>query len=93
MNANQLKNYRLAILRILDRNPTSRLFGLTSIALFLREFGFKSEPAEVLRELAYLEGEPLGYVQPVDARDFSPECRAWRITTRGMNFLALEAGE
>ena len=91
MNASQLKNFRHSILLVLDTSAGQRR-GLTAeaIALHVRRFGFSPTPAEVERELQYLTGEPLRHVELVDPREFSPEVRAWRITTRGMNFLALE---
>jgi hypothetical protein len=89
MTPAQREMFRLAILRVLETNGTSR-YGLTAenISHFLPQFGFRATVAQVDHELNYLSGEPLCHVDLVNKGGFSPEVRPWKITTRGMNFLA-----
>lgn len=89
MNSEQRELLRIAILRVLDANGT-RKFGLNigAIKMFLIPFGFHVEPKDIEREVDYLLGEPHKFVESVNKEQFSPENQAWKISTRGMNFLA-----
>ncbi len=88
----QRQLFRLAILRVLDRNPTGQMFGPFSISMLVQEYGFTPTSEDVQTELHYLEGEPLQFVKRLDKAGFSPEIKCWQITTKGMNFLAEQTG-
>ncbi len=89
MNAQQIEDFRRAILRVLDEDGSQK-FGLRvpAIAALVNKFGFRPTTPEVEKQLDYLSGEPLCHVERVNKGGFSPENTAWKITTRGMNFLA-----
>jgi len=74
---------RLAILRILDANPS--LWGLDEDVLhqMVRSQGLFCLPRHVRAELLYLRDR--GLVEPAD-RPTSPSGRYWRITAAGRDF-------
>jgi hypothetical protein len=88
VGAQQLQFFRIAILRVLESNPTGKLWGLPAIAQGCQQYGFSPSLDEVKTELSYLHDPPLEFVKLVDKANFSPEVRTWQITTRGRNFLA-----
>ena len=90
MKTQQLKDFRRAILFVLDAAGPRR--GLTTEAIVhnIQRFGFRPDVIETERELLYLAGKPLELAELVPAGGFSPEVRCWRLTTAGRNFVAEE---
>ncbi len=88
MKTQQLKDFRRAILLVLDAAGPRR--GLTTEAIVhnIQRFGFRPDAVETERELLYLAGKPLELAELVPAAGFSPEVRCWRLTTAGRNFVA-----
>jgi hypothetical protein len=87
MKPEQQELFRVAILRVLEANPTRRGLPLRGIGLMLSQFGFPN-PAEtdLADALDYLERrDPPLIDQPL--KIISKENRAWRITGAGVAFL------
>jgi len=93
MKTQQLKDFRRAILLVLDAAGPRRGLTAEAIAHNIVRFGFRPDAIETERELLYLGGKPLELVELVPADGFSPEVRCWRLTTPGRNFVAEEDGE
>ena len=91
MKTQQLKDFRRALLLVLDAAGERR--GLTPEALAhnIPRFGFHPTAEETVRELHYLAGKPLELVELVPSGSFSPEVQSWRLTTNGRHFLAEDA--
>ena len=85
MNARDLEQLRLSLLRYLDENPTR--FGLPAARLRQNAVneGFEVSAREVERELDYLVEKNLA--APV-SKEVSPENRAWKITAAGRDHRA-----
>lgn len=81
----QRELFRIAILRVLEANPTR--FGLneTAIAMHAFRFGFQPDRPQTMQEIDYLRDKT--FVEAVD-KSVSPENRAWRITAAGRDYLA-----
>ena len=91
MNPHQRELLRLALLRVLEANPTVYGLGLEALCHLASRFGFTSpEPSAVALEIQYLEDK--GLVLPVN-KVVSPENRAWRISAAGRDSLAQLSGE
>jgi len=90
MKTQQLKDFRRALLLVLD--AAGERHGLTPEALNhnIGRFGFRPTLEETARELHYLSGKPLELVEIVPSGGFSPEVKYWRLTTFGRNFVAEE---
>ncbi|HOP99129.1 MAG TPA: hypothetical protein PLK78_17060 [Verrucomicrobiota bacterium] len=86
MKPEERENFRLAILRALDDNPTRWGLGLSAIAHHMLIYGYHSPTTDDLQaELAYLEDKKL---IAEALKGISPENRAWRITAEGRDFIA-----
>jgi hypothetical protein len=86
VNAIELENFRLAILKVAAANLSRWGLGLVGFKLHVARFGFnETTVAEIGPEVDYLAGK--GLMEPV-AKHLSPENRAWRITPAGRDFLA-----
>lgn len=86
MTTEQRELFRLAILRVLDANPTRFGLGRSAIAHNMAVFGFQSPTTDDLTaELQYLEDKKL---ITEALKSISPENRAWRITAEGRDFIA-----
>ena len=86
MNAQQRELFRLALLRVLESNPTERGLGLQALQLSVGAFGFSMPGLDALKaELAYLEDKRFAVVV---GKAISPENKTWRITADGRDELA-----
>ncbi len=86
MTSEQREQLRLSLLRFLDANPTRFGLGVPLLLQMARNEGRpKLEAEQVQVELGYLEDKAL--VAEV-LKGISPENRAWRITSEGMDFVA-----
>ena len=86
MNPEPRELFRLALLRLLDANPTRYGLGAAALAHLAATYGFAFPTAEqVCREAQYLADK--GLLAPLD-KTISPENRLWRITAAGRDFLA-----
>lgn len=92
MKAEELENFRLAILRVMDANRTRFGLGLVAIGYHLNQYGFSAgncggpeKYAELLAdEIDYLTNKQL--VEEV-LKTVSRENRAWRLTREGIAFI------
>ncbi len=91
MNPEPRELFRLALLRVLEANPTRFGLGPSALAHLAVRFGFPwPGAADLQREVQYLEDK--GYIVQVH-KNLSPENRAWRITAAGRDYLAQLTGE
>ena len=89
MNPEIRENLRLALLQILEANPSQ--FGLTNrvIGFQLPRYGISNSVAQALDvELRYLQGKGL---VAVVGKQISPENTAWIITSEGRDFIAQQS--
>ncbi|HWY76869.1 MAG TPA: hypothetical protein VN281_14705 [Verrucomicrobiae bacterium] len=89
-NPQQRELLRIAVLRVLDTNPSGKMFGRASIALLCNQYGFAPSLAEISAELHYLESAGLIKVRD---KTISPEVQTWQITKAGMDFVAQQTAE
>lgn len=86
MNAAQRELFRIALLRVLEANGTTRGLGVQALQIFIGAFGFRTPDLEtLLGEMRYLEDK--GFVTIV-GKAISPENKCWRITATGRDELA-----
>lgn len=86
MNPQTRELLRLALLRVLEANPTRYGLGIEALRHLVYAFGFSLPEAEcVENEIRYFEDK--GFVTGI-AKPISPENRVWRITAAGRDFLA-----
>lgn len=86
MNASELEQFRLSLLRYLDRDGSDR-FGLPT-AFLKTQANNESQGVtydQTERELVYLMGA--GLVEEIK-KLLSPENRSWKLTKAGRDFLA-----
>ena len=88
MTAEQLENFHLALLQVLDTNAGSQ-FGLAvpTLKVFVQTRGFRVVDTEVEAAMNYMTDKEIGFVQTVDKGQFNPAHVCWKITARGINHL------
>ena len=86
MTSTQRELFRLALLRVMESNPTQRGLGLQALQLSIGAFGFSMPGLDQLKaELAYLEDKRFVIIV---GHAISPENKTWRITADGRADLA-----
>ena len=85
MNEQQLELFRVAGLRVFESNNTRFGLGVPALCHAMAVFGFPSPDQEAVKDMVqyWLTREFLEEVQ----KHVSRENRAWRITTKGLQFL------
>ncbi len=87
MNSETKELFRLAILRVLEANPSRRGLPLPAIAHHMGMFGFPSPGSEDMKDqLDYLERRDPALIEQ-SLKGISKENKAWRITDAGTAFL------
>jgi hypothetical protein len=91
MNAEQKELFRMALLRVLEANPTRFGLGVAAVGHHMVLFGFPNPPqVSIGAELQYLEDK--GLITQV-LKGISPNNRAWRITAAGQDFIASQTAD
>jgi len=85
MSGQELENFRVALLRVLDANRTRFGLGVPALGHLVMVYGFTAQEGDVIKDqVDYLCSK--GLAEEV-LKVVSRENRAWRITDQGTAFL------
>lgn len=86
MNPAQEELFDLAILRVLDQNPSR--FGTAPVVIMVGviAFGFNVPVESIERRLDYMADEKIGFVREVDKKA-NRAVHTWQITAAGTDYL------
>jgi hypothetical protein len=87
MTTEQEELLDIALLRVMDANNTRFGLGAQSLALLVNQYGFSPKVEVVQKRIGYLVGK--GLVEAT-SKPLHPENETWRITSAGMDFVAIE---